>query len=66
MRFRLSEFGFRNPITSYLALDDNGGQSWWMIAKCLKMDISVENKHVICDLMRFIQDLRLRYGLQQT
>jgi len=29
------------------------------------MDISVENKHVIKDFVSFIQDLRLRYGLQQ-
>ena len=32
----------------------------------LKMDISVENKHVIYNFVSFIQDLRLRYGLQQT
>jgi len=66
MRFRSSEFGYRNPTTSSFALVDNGGQSWWMIAKRLKMDISVENKHVIYDFVSFIQDLRLRYGLQQT
>ena len=30
------------------------------------MDISVENKHIISDCTRFIQDLRLRYGLQQS
>jgi len=37
-----------------------------MISKCLKMDTSVENKHIISDCMCFIQDLRLRYGLQQS